>query len=78
MAADKNVNVSFGSFLPVGIFLVFLYLKLAGIGVVATWSWWWVTSPLWIPLAVVFSIIGLVLLFYVFVFFVSFIFKGGR
>ena len=29
------------------IFLVFLTLKLAGIGVVATWSWWAVTSPLW-------------------------------
>ena len=25
--------------------------KLAEIGVVATWSWWWVTSPLWIPFA---------------------------
>ena len=30
------------------IFLVFLILKLAGIGQVATWSWWWVTRPLWI------------------------------
>lgn len=27
-------------------FLVFLVLKLFG---VITWSWWWVTSPLWIP-----------------------------
>jgi len=31
------------------IFVVFLALKLAEIGVVATWSWWWVTAPLWIP-----------------------------
>lgn len=38
------------------IFLVFLVLKLAGIGEVATWSWWWVTSPLWIPVALVLSI----------------------
>lgn len=30
------------------LFLIFLTLKLAGIGVVATWSWWAVTSPLWI------------------------------
>jgi len=30
------------------LFLVFLVLKLAGaIG----WSWWWVTSPLWLPAA---------------------------
>lgn len=31
--------------------LIFVGLKLAEIGVVATWSWWWVLSPLWIPLA---------------------------
>ncbi len=30
-------------------FIVFLVLKLAEIGVVAKWSWWWVTSPLWAP-----------------------------
>ena len=30
------------------IILIFLVMKLAGIGQVATWSWWWVTSPLWI------------------------------
>ena len=29
------------------LFLIFLTLKLAGVGVVATWSWWAVTSPLW-------------------------------
>jgi phosphoglycerol transferase MdoB-like AlkP superfamily enzyme len=26
------------------LFLVFLVLKLAG---VISWSWWWVTAPLW-------------------------------
>ena len=31
------------------LFLVFLVMKLLGAGVVATWSWWWVFSPLWIP-----------------------------
>lgn len=34
------------------IFVVLLILKLAGIGVVATWSWWWVTLPLWGGIAV--------------------------
>ncbi len=28
--------------------LIFVALKLAGIGVVATWSWVWVLSPFWI------------------------------
>ena len=30
------------------LFLVFLVLKLTGD---ITWSWWWVTSPLWMPFA---------------------------
>lgn len=33
------------------VFLVFLVLKLAEVGAVAHWSWWWVTSPLWISAA---------------------------
>ena len=35
------------------LFLIFLTLKLAEIGPVQYWSWWWVTAPLWIPLSVV-------------------------
>lgn len=37
-------------------FLIFLTLKLVGI---ISWSWWWVTAPLWGPLvlfAVIFTI----------------------
>jgi uncharacterized membrane protein (DUF485 family) len=34
--------------LPVIIFTVFLVLKLIG---KITWSWWWITCPLWAPLA---------------------------
>jgi small Trp-rich protein len=30
------------------LFLIFLVLKLEKIGSIADWSWWWVTSPLWI------------------------------
>lgn len=41
--------------LAAGIFIVFLYLKLSGQGVVATWSWWWVASPIWIY-AIVFAL----------------------
>ena len=33
------------------LFLIFLILKLGGWGVVATWSWWWIFSPLWIPIS---------------------------
>jgi hypothetical protein len=30
--------------------VAFIVLKLTG---VITWSWWWVLSPIWIPLAIV-------------------------
>lgn len=43
------------------IFIVFLVLKLTGTGMVANWSWWWVTSPLWLPLAIMLTI-GLIYL----------------
>ena len=36
------------------LFLVFLVSKLTG---VISWSWWWVTSPLWINALIVLLII---------------------
>lgn len=50
-----------GSGLGLGsvLFVVFLVLKLVG---VITWSWWWITAPLWIPAgfgAVIFAVAGL-------------------
>jgi hypothetical protein len=44
--SDNNGGISFGGLL----FLIFLTLKLCN---VITWSWWWVTAPLWFPLAIV-------------------------
>ena len=50
-------NSKAASFPILGILgLIFVTLKLAGIGVVATWSWLWVLSPFWIPLAIVLGI----------------------
>ena len=40
--------------------LIFVTLKLTEIGVVATWSWWWVLSPFWIPFAVALVMLGIV------------------
>jgi hypothetical protein len=37
------------------IFIVFLVLKMTGN---IDWSWWWVTCPLWIPLALVLIIVA--------------------
>lgn len=53
---NKQTTYQGGTNLGALVFIVFLILKLAGIGQVATWSWWWVTSPLWIPIVLVLSI----------------------
>lgn len=59
---NKSSNSSSGIGLCGVVFVVFLILKLAEIGQVAHWSWWWVTSPLWIPVAVaIFFLIGIVI-----------------
>jgi hypothetical protein len=60
--SDKQKTTSNGIGLSTVLFLIFLTLKLAEIGQVATWSWWWVTSPLWIPLVFVVGILVLVVL----------------
>jgi len=43
--------------------LIFVTLKLAGIGTVATWSWWLVTLPFYGPVVVA---LGLVLVAVIF------------
>lgn len=52
MASNTNTGISLGTVL----FIVFLVLKLCG---TITWSWWWVTAPLWIPagLALIFIVL---------------------
>lgn len=65
MSDEKKSNgSSAGIGLCGGVFLVFLILKLAEIGVVASWSWWWVTAPLWIPfgIGIVFLLIYLIII----------------
>jgi hypothetical protein len=42
----KEGGISLGTIL----FIVFLILKLTE---TIDWSWWWVTAPLWIPVALV-------------------------
>ena len=33
--------------------LIFITLKLAQVGLVASWSWLWVLSPIWIPIVII-------------------------
>ena len=51
-----NNTSSGGLGLATIVFIVFLILKLTNN---IDWSWWWVFSPFWIPVVIVFSIIGI-------------------
>ncbi|KKN89645.1 hypothetical protein LCGC14_0234910 [marine sediment metagenome] len=55
-AGESKISISFCSVLTI----LFIILKLCG---VIGWSWWWVVSPLWLPVAAVLAIalIGLVI-----------------
>ena len=53
-----NGNTSSGIGVGMVLFIVFLVLKLTG---TIDWSWWWVTSPLWIPIALAILISGIII-----------------
>jgi hypothetical protein len=58
MSTTKS-NSGTGLSLSAVLFIVFLVLKLTGN---IDWSWWWVTSPLWIPFAIGLALVGFVFL----------------
>ena len=54
-------TTTFNSGVLTVLFVVFLVLKLTG---EIDWSWWWVTSPLWLPLVLLLvTIIGVVVFY---------------
>lgn len=55
MSNQKNVTVQFPIFGFLG--LIFITLKLTGH---ITWSWLWVLSPFWIPIAVALLVVLIV------------------
>jgi hypothetical protein len=60
---SKSKTTSGGISLAGLIFIVFLVLKLAEVGVVAKWSWWAVTSPLWIPILAAIALYVFIIIF---------------
>lgn len=62
MANDVKTSggIGFGGLLTI----VFIVLKLTK---VIDWSWWWVTCPLWIPMAIFVVLVIIVLLIRMFV-----------
>ena len=58
MANQVNNNTNSGGIGFLGLLaIVFITLKLTGY---IAWSWWWVLSPLWLPLAVVLGIFAFI------------------
>jgi hypothetical protein len=55
MSKEQNIT-AVNSYILTMMFIVFLTLKLTGN---IDWSWWWVTSPLWLPIAMLFAVIGI-------------------
>jgi len=51
---NKNVSIQLTGVLNVIVFLAFFLAKIYD---KIDWSWWWVFSPLWIPLALLISIL---------------------
>ena len=52
----SNSNSSGGIGIGGVLLIVFIVLKLCG---VIAWSWWWVLSPLWIPIALWLAIVAI-------------------
>ncbi len=57
---SNKSNSSNGLGLGTVLFLIFMTLKLTNY---IDWSWWWITAPLWIPIAIM-AIVGLVAILY--------------
>lgn len=57
MSKEQTTTVISSSLTTI-LFVVFLVLKLTGN---IDWSWWWVTSPLWLPLAIVIGFAALLI-----------------
>ena len=58
---NKTTVTTGGISLPTILFVVFLILKLTNN---IDWSWWWVTSPLWIPFALAVVVLIICAIFY--------------
>ena len=56
--SKEQQSTIFNSSLLTLLFIVFLVLKLTGN---IDWSWWWVTSPLWVPIVLAIGFVALLM-----------------
>lgn len=55
-AMPESKSSSGGSGVATILLVIFVTLKLLNVAPVAQWSWWWVFSPVWIPLCILLAI----------------------
>ena len=58
---NKNIQIGCVTPLSVIVFLAFFFAKIYD---KIDWSWWWVFSPLWIPIAIILIILLILGLIY--------------
>ena len=58
---NKNIKIGCVSPLAVVVFLAFFFAKIYNL---IDWSWWWVFSPLWIPLTIIIGLIAIFVIIY--------------
>lgn len=68
----SDIMKSNGISLSMIVFIIFLVLKLTDN---IDWSWWWVTSPLWLPMLSVIVVLIFVFILSIIVAFISGIFN---
>lgn len=56
---ENDIKIQGGSLCTTLLLITFIVLKLTK---VISWSWWWVLSPIWIPMAFV---VGLLLMWFI-------------
>ena len=56
MKAQPSEITILNASLEMVLFVIFLTLKLTG---VIDWLWWWITSPLWIPVLFMLTVLGI-------------------
>lgn len=56
---NKDLQMSGAMFFEL-MFLMFLGLKISGL---IDWSWWWIFAPIWVPIAILLGILGILALF---------------
>lgn len=57
----EKINISLVGVLNVVVFLAFFFAKIFD---KIDWSWWWIFSPLWIPVSILVGAIGIFALIY--------------